>query len=574
MTRLFEQHRVRHCISLNGEWEYAFPASGTHIAADQWGAGDIERVPVPGVWEMLPSRVNYRGQALARTTFVASQSGPARLVFKGVSHTVTVCLDGVEVGHHHNAFTPFAIEIPELSEGTHELLLCISNEHGDVSALHVPNDYYNYGGVSRPVEIQFLKRPLFIRHVHVTTTETEGQWQAELVAVVRNLADAATVDLTIQLAGATVESKQVACSQGDTVIPLQVMPPSVTPWSPETPQLYPLMASLADDDAVVDDWNDRIGFRTVTTDGETVLLNGKPLFMVGFNRHEDHPDFGCAIPVEVMRQDLRLFREMNCNAVRTCHYPNDERFLDLCDEMGFVVWEENHARGFDIEKMLHPRFHDQCESCNEEMVREHFNHPSIVMWGLLNECESGTEEGAAMYQEQIDQLRALDSSRPITFASCRHAKDLCQGMVDICGWNVYSRWYTDKHPKEDLDALIGRMDPDGMAGKPLIISEFGAGAIPGFHDPIRRGKWSEERQADIMEELLETYQAHPRVGGLFIWQFCDVRVDDAWSNARPRTMNNKGIVDEHRRPKLAYEVVKEWFGKLGRQGYVAQLHGN
>ena len=71
MTRLFDQHQTRHCISLNGEWEYAFPATGTHIAADQWDSGDVERVPVPGVWEMLPSRVNYRGQALARTTFVA-----------------------------------------------------------------------------------------------------------------------------------------------------------------------------------------------------------------------------------------------------------------------------------------------------------------------------------------------------------------------------------------------------------------------------------------------------------------------------------------------------------------------
>ena len=114
---------------------------------------------------------------------------------------------------------------------------------------------------------------------------------------------------------------------------------------------------------------------------------------------------------------------------------------------------------------------------------------------------------------------------------------------------------------EDLDEQIALHEAEGMAGKPLICSEFGAGALPGYHDPVRRGKWSEERQCDILEEQLEVILNHPRVGGAFIWQFCDVRVDPAWALSRPRTMNNKGAVDEHRRPKLVSEVIRRHFGR-------------
>jgi beta-glucuronidase len=100
-----------------------------------------------------------------------------------------------------------------------------------------------------------------------------------------------------------------------------------------------------------------------------------------------------------------------------------------------------------------------------------------------------------------------------------------------------------------------------MAGKPLIVSETGAGALPGYRDPIRRAKWSEERQSDILGELISTYAFHSRNSGLFLWQFCDVRVDEAWAIQRPRSMNNKGVVDEQRRPKLAFDTVKQAFAR-------------
>jgi beta-glucuronidase len=542
MNRLFQQHRIRTTISLDGEWEYSFPVEGTAIEPEAWTSGAKLLIPVPGVWEMLDERKTYRGQAVARKVVTVPQTGRLRLAFKGVSHTARVFFDGRAIGGHHNAYTPFTLDAGRVAAGEHEILVHISNEHGEISALHVPNDYYNYGGISRPVSMHLIPEGALIRHVHAVTTPAGKGWMVACSAEILNDGEGSS-KLTIRsrLAGAEVE--------------LDMKPE----WSPADPALYLLETELCEGGRIIDDLVERIGFRTVAVRGEEILLNGEAIYPMGFNRHEDHPDYGCAIPEAVMRQDLALMREMGANAVRTCHYPNDERFLDLCDEQGMLVWEENHARGLHGESMRHPRFREQCATCNEEMVREHFNHPSIFVWGILNECESDTEEGAALYQEQFDQLRALDQGRPLTFASCRHEKDLCQGMVDIAGWNLYPRWYLDEAVSDYLDKSIATHEAEGMAGKPLIISEIGAGAIPGFHDPVRRGKWSEERQADILEEQIASVLAHPRVTGIFIWQYCDVRVTEDWFHQRPRCMNNKGAVDEYRRPKLAYEVIKRHF---------------
>jgi beta-glucuronidase len=134
-------------------------------------------------------------------------------------------------------------------------------------------------------------------------------------------------------------------------------------------------------------------------------------------------------------------------------------------------------------------------------------------------------------------------------------------MIDIAGWNIYPRWYSEEPVRDCLEELIARREPEGMRGKPLIISEIGAGGIPGCHDPVRRPKWSEERQADILDEQLGCVLNHPRVAGVFLWQYCDVRVDEKISLTwgRPRSMNNKGAVDEHRRPKLVFDVIKHHF---------------
>lgn len=557
VSRLFAQHSVRAVESLDGEWMLHVPVGAVTLDPIEWEDADRTfSYSVPSVWEKIPELVNYRGHAVARRTFALAEAARVGLVFKGASHTARVFVDGREIGGHHNAYTPFALDAGELEAGEHELLVHLTNEHGEASALHVSNDYYNYGGLTRPVELHVFRGDCTIRFVHFTPTGGAGDWSGRFEFAVTNLGEPVRADLTIELAGRTVRLGDVFIGAGESRHVAEADFPDVEAWSPDHPKLYHLVATLAVGGEVVDDWADRTGFRTVVAEGEKILLNGKPVFLMGFNRHEDHAEFGCALPLAALVADVDTMLDLGCNAVRTSHYPNDERFLDLCDERGLMVWEENHARGLSLEQMQHPRFREQCRAGNAEMVEWHYNHPSILLWGILNECASHTEAGRAMYAEQFEQIEALDASRATTFASCHPGDDLCLGLPDVCGFNWYHNWYTSHDVGACFEHGLPGIEVRGAGEKPMIASEFGGGAIPGYFDPVRRAKWSEDRQGDVLEECLDVYLNHPRLSGSFIWQFCDVRVDEGWAMSRPRTMNNKGVVDERRKPKLSYKVVK------------------
>lgn len=557
-SRRFEHHRVRRVVSLDGCWRLRVPRDGATIEPLDEASGEERDFFVPGVWETLLGMENYRGQAVARRTFEVAEAGAARLVFKGVSHTARVFVDGVEVGGHHNAFTAFAVDLPRLEAGEHELRVHITNEHGDASALHVPNDYYNYGGINRPVELQRLNGSAYLGRVHVTPRREADRWVAGVEAEVVNLGGPIDGEVAVELAGRRL-SLGGAMGEGATQLSGEMSFEGVEPWSPGSPTLYMIDATLSVDGRVVDDWRDRTGFRTVEVAGGRLLLNGEPVFFVGFNRHEDHAEYGCALPESAQAQDIAMFKDLGANALRTSHYPNDERTLDLCDERGLMVWEENHARGLNLEQMQHPRFDDQCRDCIAEMIEQHYNHPSIVLWGILNECASQTEAGRAKYAAQFEQIKSRDQSRPTTFASCCHGTDICQDLPDVAGWNWYPNWYGQAGAGDRIGHHLAWLAGTPANDKPIICSETGAGAIPGFRDPRRRAKWSEERQVELIEELLDPLLGHERLSGVFLWQFCDVRVDEAVARGRPRTMNNKGVVDEYRRPKLSYEAVKRRF---------------
>ncbi len=580
MIRLFDQHKVRRQKELDGMWRF--------VRED----GKEYDLPVPGCWEQHPDLMNYRGKGTFYKKIYVSRTTNLRLEFKGVSHTANVYLDGEFVVHHYNAFTPFAGIVKSVAPGEHTLKVCVDNTFGEHSALHTPNDYYSYGGITRPVAMEEVA-DVYIKNMHFTPCRKEEKWFAKVEVWVENLTDKAQ-DVVIEcgLAGcagvgevcsATNVGTMCTCSENAATkendnrvtakhtlaageigkITWEQEYPDVESWNVGDGKLYFLETILKNDEGVIiDDLIDRVGFREVTLKGNRILLNGTPVFLKGFNRHEDFNTSGCAIPLQLMVEDMNLMQDLGSNAVRTCHYPNDERFLDLCDERGMMVWEENHARGFGLERMLNPNFEKQCEDCIDEMIYHHYNHPGIVIWGILNECASETEEGRRMYKTQFEQIKSLDSTRPTTFATCRHFTDICLNLPDVVAFNIYSGWYQDigvlERHNQEMDWIAGA----GGAGKPVIVSEFGGGGIYGFRDRART-KWSEERQADIIRENLEVYRDDPRVTGTFIWQFADCRVtEEEWFDKRPKSHNNKGVVDEYRRPKLAYDVVKELFPQL------------
>lgn len=561
MIRLFDQHKVRRQKELEGIWRF--------VRED----GKEYDLPVPGVWEQHPDLMNYRGKGTFYKKIYVPQATNLRLEFKGVSHTADVYFDEEFVVHHYNAFTPFSGIVKNVVPGEHVIKVCVDNTFGEHSALHTPNDYYTYGGITRPVALEELGQ-IYIKNVHFNPYRKDDRWFAKVEVWVENLSEESckvVVESGLAGSGAVgevcedtakyVTKQEVSVEAGAIVKTVWEQEYSgVESWNVGEGKLYFLETALRDETGfTVDDFIDRVGFREVALQGNRILLNGKPVFLKGFNRHEDYNTYGCAIPVQAMVEDMNLMEDLGSNAVRTCHYPNDERFLDLCDERGMMVWEENHARGFVLERMLNPNFEKQCEDCIDEMITHHFNHPAIVIWGILNECASETEEGRRMYKTQFEQIKSLDTSRPTTFATCRHFKDICLDLPDVVSFNIYTGWYQDMDMRERHNQEMDWIATAGGADKPVIVSEFGAGGIYGFRDRART-KWSEERQADLIRENLELYREDERITGTFIWQFADCRVtEEEWFEKRPRSHNNKGVVDEYRRPKLAYDVVKEIF---------------
>lgn len=552
MIRTFRTHAVRPCTELTGcLWSFS--------ACQGERAGIAYRVSTPGCWESLPDFAAYRGQGEYSTTFTAG--GNIRLEFKGVCHTAEVFLDGSLIARHYNAYTAFDAVIPDVGYGTHTLVIRADNRFSETSALHIPNDYMSYGGIGRPVVLEQIGDE-YIRHIHVTPAMKNGLWTADVEVAVCGVGHETCADICVEIAGQTYRWDSVSVpADGETSVRAGLVFEDVRPWSPDSPVLYSVTGTLSRGGEVIDDLIDRFGFRQVEVSGRDILLNGSKVLIKGLCRHEDHPQFACALPFAAMAADLELIRNLGANSVRTAHYPNDEVFLDLCDELGILVWEENHARGLNEEQMRNPNFEEQAEQVIREMIPAHYNHPSIYIWGILNECASDTAYGRECYRKQIELIRSLDSSRPTSFASCRVFSDICLDLPEVVSYNIYPLWYLDTPPEEYLNRLYNwvQAETDGT-GKPFLITEIGAGGLYGYRNSSH-SKWTEEYQAEALRRQLTAVLGHSGCSGVYIWQFCDVRISEECFGGRPRTMNNKGIVDEYRRPKLCCEAVRELFRK-------------
>lgn len=549
MIRLFEQHRIIESKELDGMWN--FKAKGKEY-----------QMPVPSCWEQHPDFLSYRGKGEYSKSVYVKNDGNVRLEFKGVSHTADVYFDGEKIAHHYNAFTPFSAVIKNVRKGEHEIKIEVDNTFGEHSSLHIPNDYYTYGGITRPVVYEQVE-DVYIKNIHFTPKFQNGKWSAKIEVSIGSLSDTA-INVGVKSALAGIEMNKEVSIDTDTTVVFEQEFDNVKAWSQDEPNLYMLNTVLSIDGKETDDLIERVGFRTVEVRNTKIYLNGEEIYLKGFNRHEDYAVDGCAVTLQHMVQDMDLMQDMNANAVRTCHYPNDERFLDLCDERGIFVWEENHARGLVLKDMQNPNFEKQCEDCISEMIENHYNHPSIVIWGILNECASETDEGRRMYKKQYEQIKSLDMSRPTTSATCRHFTDICLDLPDVVSFNMYTKWYKDCPIDERNNQEIEWIKKSGGDNKPIIVSELGAAAIYGFRDRTCQ-KWSEEYQAKLIRDSLDVYMNDDRICGVFIWQFADCRVTEEgeWFATRARCRNNKGIVDEYRRPKMAYDTIKEMFDKYG-----------
>jgi beta-glucuronidase len=553
MTRRFAAHQLRRTTALDGIWDFAFlgDADPDAVEADRIAYDDV--MAVPGCFDATPAYAGRRGLAAYRTR-VHTEAGLQRLVFDGVQHWCRVLWNGRPIRDHAGGFTRFWAE-HESEGGEAEITVLVDNRFDEKSPLHMEHfDWYHYGGISRSVELHRLG-PVRIDGLKIDTVSVEERRiQVRIDYSAERTGPAA---LTIDCDGRAAHVEEVELDASGTITrTLEV--PWTEPWSTADPRLSTLVVDLAGDDL-----RERFGLREVRAANGRIAVNGEPVRLLGVNRHEAHPQFGHAQPAALLVNDVQQLRELGANFVRGSHYPLDPLFLDLCDEAGILVWCESIGWQYPVEHLTDPAFVEAQLAHIGEMVAAAQNHPSVILWGILNECPSWSEEGRPVYATLLERLRELDPTRPVTYAAINAHDDQCFDLVDVVSANTYPGWYFGDVPDipAELDRIAAHVDALGHADKPLIISEIGAGAVPGWND-AHGSLWTEDYQAELLSTVVDhVMDGQDRISGLSIWVLGDFKTTELRRMAltRPRGVNDKGLIDEYRRPKQAFRAVRERF---------------
>ena len=471
--------------------------------------------------------------------------------------------DGREIGTVHLPYSRTRFDLKSDAGCEHQLVIAVDNRFDALLSPLLPpfSDFYAYGGIYRSVAITEL--PAFrIERVFVTTADLKSRLVKMKLFFEGNVPESVHAEISFDDAA----SEKVLCRPEGGVAEIERNVPHARPWTPEHPELHVVKVKTEEDQIV-----ERFGLRTIRAKDGKILLNGKPIRLKGVNRHEAHPQFGPAQPLQLIIDDLMMIKELGCNYVRAVHYPQDPEFLDACDQMGFLVWEESLAWGLGEKELLSPNARGQLMQQTRQMVREGINHPSIIIWAFLNECASDLKVTEHLYEGLSKMIRSEDTSRLVSYASNRADHDRCFKYCDVVSCNLYPGWcgpteFTRKSVsmimpcvKGIIDGLCKRRD---ISDKPKLVAEIGACALYGCRDR-GRAQWSEEFQSDYMTEACRTVLSDKRWSGVTLWQFCDTRSYVGYGEVRckPRGFNCAGLVDEYRRPKLAFDSIKELFRK-------------
>ena len=553
----YPHSKKRKSIDLNTIWDFKFLDD---VEFNKFNVASVEyddRLPVPSAFDAFPAYNGKRGLGVFRSFVDVPSNTDALLKIGAAGMYCKVFIDGEVIGEHYSAYTAFDCKVPRSEHETRELVIMTCNRFDyEVYPLHeIFFDFYAYGGIFRAVEIQILPGGKLIDWVGVDTLD----YKTGKVKV--TVKSSACQDLSIDI-DEKLEYKfnNVDFSSGQSEFELNLKDFDL--WSPDSPHFHTLTVDNGIDSLTV-----RFGIRQVWTEKGEIILNGKAVKLLGFCRHEAHPQYGPALPYQQLVADLQLLKDMGCNFVRGSHYPQDPRFLDLCDEMGFLVFEESMGWGQRAKHFVSPKFIAAQLKQTEEMISASYNNPSIIMRGFLNEGESNVEDARECYEALIKLIRNKDPHRLVTYASFKYNEDLFLELVDVISFNIYPGWYSENRDDEQpLNEILKRIEQNlkelkerGLSDKPFILSEIGAGAIYGWRDPIC-AHWSEEYQDEYLKIVCNEVVANKNISGVALWQFCDCRTcRGAGALMRPRAFNNKGILDEYRRPKLAYKSVKKIF---------------
>lgn len=582
MARL-QRNTFRDYIDLSGIWRFrADPADAGE--ANGWARAPSTglELAVPGSWnEQLAEDgyMNYVGAAwLYREVFVSSSFAGRRLVLRleAAGFSAKVFVNGEAVGEGRLPYLPFEADVTEIAKPGETMLVavCVSNVEaadGITPSVSVKDyahegrikdevhpatrpDFFPYGGLHRPVYLLALPEEA-IDAVRIETKLEGGLARIEIEADVDG-----ELHAVLRLHG-----ENVAEASGEKPLSLAVVNPQL--WMPGSPTLYDLNLSLKRGSEVVDALSMPVGIRTITCEGSSLLLNGEPVFLRGFGRHEDADISGRGLNLPVMVKDFGLMRWCGANSFRTSHYPYATEQLEWADRHGVLVISELASVNLDFRIVSDATLKNHLAALEAQIARDR-NHPSVIMWSLSNEPgflgeEAYNENNAGSYWDQIfSHARSLDASRPLTAANVQYAgiNDPLFERSDVIGLNRYHGWYNApgqiargvEQLREEIDALAKRH------GKPIALWEFGADAVHGEHATWDQ-MFTEEYQADFITAYLDLVENHPSCVGAHVWNLADFRTAQHF---RRVVVNRKGVFTRDRKPKRAAFTLRDrWQGK-------------
>jgi beta-glucuronidase len=559
MKRFIKEHEKRRSVPLDGLWRFITDKEdkGASLGYEKGLPCKAKSTYVPSVFASTPTLLGYEGVCwYERRVFM--EKGTVRLHFGAVMTECAVYLDGEKIGTHYGGFCEFELLVNIESEGEHLLVVSVDNRFDAHSIPQAVVDWYHHGGITRSVTLEYLSGiSILSNHMHYTLNEDLSCASVFFELSLYNAeATAVSTALSVSLDGEALLSLPVSLGAGEekTVTTEAVTVKNIRLWDLGKAELYTLKAETETDDLF-----DRVGFRKIETKGYQILLNGKPMMIKGVNRHEEHPDLGFAFPEAMMGRDIELIEDMGVNSIRGSHYPNARPFLDLLDEHGICFWSEIPfwGVGFEPETVADPIVVSRGLEMMRDMIKYYYNHPSILIFGMHNEMPTDTEPTLELTKKLHAMLKEKGGNRLTVFASHKPLTDICFEYTDLYCINDYHGWYRyDLEGTADfVKEIEDRIDALGLPERPMIMSEFGAASIYGKRD-FDTEIWSENYHAKLLDYCIRLFFGNPRFGGCYIWHFADARTSFKNLN-RARGFNNKGIFNEYRKPKLAYDAVKK-----------------
>ncbi|KIO78932.1 hypothetical protein TH53_01015 [Pedobacter lusitanus] len=572
-------------ISLNEQWKF----SKDQTSAEKPSSGlNWQNLSIPHTWnaeDVIDDTPGYyRGTGWYKRKLkldVSLKNKEVFLVFYGVNQEAEVYVNGKSAGKHIGGYTGFTVPVSRLlNHQDDEIQVRVTNQFNeDIAPLTA--DFTFFGGIYRNVDLLITEPVHFARNDHgsnpgiyMTTPEvSEGKARVQVKSLIEN-ASAAAEKVQVQNELIDQQGLVIATAFTDLVIPagqtitaVQEFKNISSPhlWSPENPYLYRIISKIITrkTNRTLDQVSSPLGFRWFRFDAEKgFFLNGQPLKLIGASRHQDYMGMGNAVPDVLQLRDVELLKKMGGNFLRVAHYPQDPQILEACDRLGILASVEIPVVNTITESAA---FTQNCKQMQQEMIRQNFNHPSVVIWAYMNEIllrpkfADDKIRQAVYFKHIVELAQTLDSLTRKEDPS-RYTMIANHGAFDsyhkigltkipmIVGWNLYSGWYSGNIA--DFGQFLDRHHQE-LADKPMLVTEYGADADPRIRSfsPVRFDK-SLEYAIRFNQVYLNDIIKRPFVSGAMVWNLADFN-----SETREETMphiNNKGLLTLGREPKDSY----------------------